>query len=337
MEPCVFDPPYLPDDPDHPPSLPLFVPPIRDTSDHLPLPQLDPDETNPAKNLTSDIEFRHSWWAADRSRVRSALDSIFPESLRLSRFCSCGEAAWVFRSTGDPVRYKVCSDTCRDRWCRPCQRDRARIIVGNLRTRLRDKQTRLITLTIRHRSQSLRSMVDRLLEAFRTLRARRLWKQSVNGGVAFVEIKWNPETMQWHPHVHAICTGSYLSKSELKSQWYQITGDSFICDVRAVRSLDELARYVVKYATKPLDTALYRDARRLNEAILALQGRHLALTFGAFRGWRITAPGDGDEWIMVGSLQAVRRQGLLGDSESQFIVDALRRGRQADTEPDEPP
>lgn len=297
--------------------------PIPDTACDVPLPQLDPGETKSASNVDSDVAFRHAWWAADRRRVTSVLESIFPDSLRLARFRECGDAAWVFRCTGDPVRYKVCSETCRDRWCRPCQRDRARIIVGNLRSHLKGETTRMVTLTLRHRSQSLRPMIDRLLQAFRTLRARRFWNDSITGGVAFIEIKWNPDTRQWHPHVHAICSGSYLCLKTLKDVWYSITGDSFVCDVRLIRDLDELAKYVVKYATKPLDTALYRDPRRLHEAIHALQGRHLALTFGTYRGWRLTAPGDGDDWVMVASLASLRRSGANGDVAAQSIIDSL--------------
>ena len=303
----------------------------------VPLPQLDPEETKSDPPPSGDIAFRHSWWAADRTRVELALGSIFPDSLRLDRFRSCGDAAWVFRHAADAGRYKICSETCRDRWCRPCQRDRARIIVGNLRSRLTGQTTRLITLTLRHKSQSLRPMVDRLLQAFRTLRARKIWTDSVNGGVAFIEIKWTAGTSQWHPHVHAICSGSYLYAKALRAAWYAITGDSFVCDIRLITNVDDLAKYVVKYATKPLDTGLYRDSRRLHEAINALRGRHLALTFGEFRGWKLTAPGDGDEWVMVASLSSVRRDAANGDEISTAIIEALCVGETGDTETKTPP
>ena len=206
-----------------------------------------------------------------------------------------------------------------------------------MKERLGTESVLMVTLTLRHRSQPLRHQVDRLLTAFRTLRARRMWRDTISGGVGFVEVKWSPDRDDWHPHVHALCIGSYLANATLREHWRQITGDSFVVDVRQIRSLEEVARYVVKYATKPLDLALYRNERRLHEAILALQGRHLAMTFGVCRGWKLTATGDEGDWEPIGTLHSLRERGLLGDPEAQFVLDALNRAKSIDVEPDIPP
>lgn len=293
-------------------------------SEPVPLPSLDPHETNPPRGPAADIAFRHSWWADDRRRIRSALESVFPASKRLSRFLACGDAAWVFQSAENPTRLKVCSDTCRDRWCRACQRDRSRIIAANLRDRLRATPVRLVTLTLRHRYQPLRHQVDRLLDHFRALRRRPLWADSIRGGVAFIEIKYKPEANRWHPHLHVLCTGNWIAQSLLSDTWAQVTGDSFVVDIRAVRDLDEVARYVAKYATKPMSTALYRHPSKLIEAVRALTGRHLCMTFGSFRGWRLTEPASDVDWVNLGSLESFQILALYGDLDAQWVLDALR-------------
>lgn len=291
----------------------------------VPLPSLDPDESNPQNGSCADVAFRHSWWRRDRAAIDSVLQAVFPDSKRLSRFRDCGNASWVFASRTEPGKYKVCCDSCRDRWCRSCQRDRSRIIATNLRKRLEGSKIKLVTLTLRHRDQPLRSQIDRLLDCFRTLRRKPLWAAAVLGGVAFVEVTWNAATRRWHPHLHILCTGSYLPQPLLSGLWSQITGGSFICDVRAVTDLDKVAAYVVKYASKPMNTAIYRDQRALREAVDALQGRHLCITFGEFRGWKLTTAGDGDDWLNIGTLCMLREKASQGDRDSQAVLDCLRR------------
>lgn len=303
----------------------------------FPLPSLDPDESNPRTGSQSDIAFRHSWWRDDRRRIRSALETVFPDSKRILRFLSCGDAAWIFRSNSDPSKLKICCDSCRDRWCRACQRDRSRIIAANLRDRLKDASVKLVTLTLQHRFQPLRSQVDRLLESFCTLRRKPLWTGSIEGGVAFVEVTYNADTNRWHPHLHILCVGSWLSQATLSATWDQITGGSFIVDVRRVHDVDQVASYVVKYATKPMNAVLYRHPAKLVEAVRALQGRHLCLTFGTFRGWRLTESTDGDEWTQIGTLESFQCRARDGDWEAMAVLDALRPADLAEKPAGRPP
>lgn len=298
---------------------------------------LGPDESKQLDGSAADIDFRHTWWSDDRRRIRSALESIFPRSKRLDRFRSCGDAAWVYQSIKNPDRVKVCSDSCRDRWCRACQRDRSRIIAANLRNRLADLEVKLVTLTLRHRDQPLRHQIDRLIESFRTLRRKPLWKDAIEGGVGFIEVKYKPQTDRWHPHLHVLCTGRWVHQGDLASTWHQITGDSFNVDIRLVRDLDRVAYYVVKYASKPIATVLYRHPRRLRDAIVALQGRHLCMTFGTFRGWKLTEQGDGDDWVMLGTLAGFQERARGGDPDAIYVLEALRGAQQSKPHHSVPP
>jgi hypothetical protein len=289
----------------------------------VPTSSLDPHEASRTEHRPDDVAFRHSHWARTRARVRAQLRTAFPRGRRAGRFADCGQSAWVFRHAGDPGRFKVASDTCRDRWCRACQRDRGRVIARNLAPRLTDLEVRLVTLTLRHRDQALRHQVDRLYAHFRTLRRAPFWRDAVDGGVGFLEVKWNPGERRFHPHLHALVVGRWISQKRLADEWRRVTGDSFVVDVRLVRDPADVAHYVVKYASKPGDTKLFRSPEALLHAMRALHGRRTCFTFGVCRGWQLTAQPDTDEWILVGSLGCIRDRAADGDPEAFELLARL--------------
>ncbi len=52
-------------------------------------------------------------------------------------------------------------------------------------------------------------------------------------------------------HCHAIVFGPYISQKKLSAAWLKITGDSPVLDIRAVKSVKDGVREVVKYILKP--------------------------------------------------------------------------------------
>jgi hypothetical protein len=112
----------------------------------------------------------------------------------------------------------------------------------------------------------------------------------VDGGVYAVELTYDVHT-GWHPHVHAI----WLAEEDpgtynLRAEWHQITGDSFICDVRAIQpeqqESDDIDPHAggfaecFKYAMKPSELG----AELMEKAYPLLAGKRLVGSFGVFRG-----------------------------------------------------
>jgi hypothetical protein len=60
-------------------------------------------------------------------------------------------------------------------------------------------------------------------------------------------------TKQGTPHIHVLQRGGFIPQTTLSEDWSTLTG-SFIVDIRAVKSQEEVARYVTKYLTKSLGT-----------------------------------------------------------------------------------
>ena len=256
---------------------------------------------------------RHKHWTANRQRVYDAMNTLaryveepngkpLVSRHRLRRFADCGCDCWLQQHATDQGRWRVVRSTCRDRFCTPCQRDRARIIRANLDRHLTEQPYRFITLTLRHESTPLRDQLDRLLKCWSALRRRKFIANRLKGGAAFVEITVNQETGDWHPHLHVVAEGSYIPQADLRKAWLEITGDSHIVDIRLIRSKGQACRYVTKYVTKAFSNELYENEQDLHEAIRAMRGRKLCHAFGTWHHLRLTATDDVDQWVTIGRL-----------------------------------
>jgi hypothetical protein len=159
------------------------------------------------------------------------------------------------------------------------------------------------------------------------------------GGVAILETKVSDRDGMWHVHLHILAEGQWLDVRELSRAWHEITGDSSICDIRAVGDSDRCAAYLTKYVSKPIDASLYACPEKLDEYILAIKGRKTMSTFGAWRGLKLKArPKDDTVWKNRCSLVELSRRCKAGDADARRLL-ALWRGETvpADTATPPPP
>lgn len=148
----------------------------------------------------------------------------------------------------------------------------------------------LVTLTVKDGSD--------LRERFKHLHAsqRELWKRKqrgrgsvldgVEGAVWSYEVKRGQGSGLWHPHLHMIALSEVMPDAErLSRDWHEITGDSYIVDVRPISQDDpasgfvEVFKYAVKFSDQePADTV---------HAWETLAGKRLLGSAGCFRGVEI--------------------------------------------------
>jgi hypothetical protein len=145
----------------------------------------------------------------------------------------------------------------------------------------------LVTLTVRDGSD--------LRERFNHLHSsqRELWKRKqrgrgssfdgVAGAVWSYEIKRGSGSGLWHPHLHAVVLAEVSpDQSALSREWHNITGDSFICDVRPIQENDtfggfaEVFKYAVKFSEQPPEDTVH--------VWQVLRGKRLLASSGCFRG-----------------------------------------------------
>lgn len=270
------------------------------------------------------ICFRHSGWQRDRERVHDALVATGQPLNRLADFRQCGKHVYVLQCTTDPGKYMIGGSTCRDRFCLPCGQERSRRIATNVIEQLEKKQARFLTLTLHSTFHTLSHLLDKLTRSFAELRRTKLWKRKVDGGVAFVEIKWIEATQRWHPHFHCLVQGRYLPSKELAKLWNRITGDSSVIDIRFVKDNGHVTHYVAKYASKPMDHSVILDRDRLRESIVALKGKRLCMTFGTWQGVSLTANLDESGWVNLGLLSEIIKDATRGNPVALEALAALR-------------
>ena len=136
----------------------------------------------------------------------------------------------------------------------------------------------LLTLTVKNGSD-LGERANHLLTSFRTLIKRRqdyLKKGrgfnefcKIDGAMYSYENTYNEKTGEWHPHVHMlVLLNDWIDQEALGETWHEITGDSYIVDVRKVKKSKELgyakaAAEVCKYALKFSDLTVEKLGKHL--------------------------------------------------------------------------
>ena len=127
----------------------------------------------------------------------------------------------------------------------------------------------------------------------------------VEGAFAAYEVTYNKIDAEYHPHLHSIVLvprGSLVTEeriikgktakvpvsfwSQLSAEWKEITGDSFIVDVRKIDSYDDTMTSLVecfKYALKMQDL----DPAVQLHCYDVLKGRRLHTSFGCLYGLKL--------------------------------------------------
>ncbi len=147
----------------------------------------------------------------------------------------------------------------------------------------------LVTLTVKdgpdlaERFRHLKGALQRLNKA-RLRKGRRTvstWCR-VQGAVWSYEVKRGKGSGLWHPHLHAIALCEIPPDPiELSLEWFRLTGDSFIVDVRPiigdpVEGFVEVFKYAVKFSDMTAESTV--------AAWRVLRGLRLLDAGGLFRG-----------------------------------------------------
>lgn len=150
----------------------------------------------------------------------------------------------------------------------------------------------LVTLTVKDGPD--------LAERFKHLQASQheLWKRKhrgrgsvldgVAGAVWSYEVKRGTGSGEWHPHLHMVALCNVPpDQAELSAEWREITGDSFIVDVRPIDQADpasgflEVFKYAVKFADMPPADTVH--------AWRTLRGKRFVASAGVLRGIDLAA------------------------------------------------
>lgn len=236
-----------------------------------------------------------------------------------SRLQACRKYAWFVKHVVTN-KLRVMSSRCKLRWCPICRDVSRQILTRAVDEWLQvQKYPKMITLTLKHSEDPLQLQINHLYDSFRKLRRRAYFQRLITGGVWFFQLKLNPRTQLWHPHIHCLVAGKYLPHARLRNLWLKITGDSSIVDIRPVKDLENASTEVARYATSPADLTKMSFDKAM-DIFYATKNRKICGSWGSARKVTLkpTPQDDRDEWEKVADFFFVNVQRGYNQTAREF-------------------
>lgn len=134
--------------------------------------------------------------------------------------------------------------SCGDRTCPECRKKwfgyHFKTLVDLVKTW---SKPYFLTLTIKNISDDSfgKNNVRDIRECFGSFRKR--FKRTIRGG--FYVVQATNKGNEWHLHLHVLFDGSYFPKELISKAWSEISGGSYIIDIRQVQSPKMAVRYLL--------------------------------------------------------------------------------------------
>ncbi len=230
------------------------------------------------------------------------------------KLCRCHSRVSVL-TCGRHVARIIPNFTCEFRLCPDCGRRRSRKLQNKYLPMMRafmlhNKVTPVhLVLTQTHRKETRKESAARLRDAFTKLQRRSFWKQYFKGGTWSLEFTKDKKGLH-HTHLHIIgFRRKFFDISLLRDEWFAVTGDSYVLNLKPVLDIATGLQEVVKYVSKPLDISRF-GAKDLRE-FLGLKNMRMFGTFGEFREFcKDFEPSDND--AAVSDLESFSRDLVEG-------------------------
>jgi hypothetical protein len=177
---------------------------------------------------------------------------------------------------------------CKKLFCPDCAAERATRLGNQTEAKIREvmKTTSgrlcFLTLTMKN-AATLGGGLARLKEDFAKLkRSKKDWKAHIKGYFGAFEYTFNPKTNDFHIHLHLIVLrGKFWNQSDISDAWREVTGDSFIVDIREIKNTHKGVKEVCKYPMKPANLMAMPDDKFL-EVVKMKKGTRMFVSGGCF-------------------------------------------------------
>ena len=191
-------------------------------------------------------------------------------------------------------------NSCKNRFCPICAWKKARkdalalsVMMAYLKQEER-KEFIFLTLTAPNvPADELNDEIKHYNQSFQRLMQRKEVKSAVKGYARKLEITYNEERGDYHPHFHVLITVNksyftdtkqYISQDRWLELWRQVTKNPFITqvDIRKVRgSRDDKVYEIAKYSAK--DSEYLQNQKVFEVFYNALKGKRLIVFSGLFK------------------------------------------------------
>ncbi len=227
------------------------------------------------------------------SRKRLALvlqeNGLSHEAFRLE---SCGSKYNTFRCKNiqdhqESHRHDIAfPNYCEQRICDRCCGKRGNVVrekaIDILKHRNKTRTNKFSLLTLTKNMSTVRylgpSEVKRFNKHVRKLINELFPKSDDCGALAVLEFG-----KKLNIHAHIIVYGPYYPQSYISRKWREITGDSYIVDIRAIRDHKVVANYLVKYIAK---SPKFDNLEFYSAYLKAIAGVRRLHRYGIFYGFK---------------------------------------------------
>lgn len=230
---------------------------------------------------------------------------------RIENMMKCGSILEFLADQEKEKHRLIRAGFCRDRFCPMCQWrlavKEAYMLSVILKAIEKEENKRFIFLTLtvpNVKAEDLNEEIKLLSRSFTNLIKRVNRKSEVSKGyVRKIEVTYNEERDDYHPHIHAIIavnksyfsdSKNYLTRKDWLQLWREVTKKTGIDDqgrdeisqlnVQAVKDLEKSAQEVGKYTVKSIDFLYSQEV--FDVLVSVLKGKRLISFGGLFKEYR---------------------------------------------------
>jgi hypothetical protein len=129
---------------------------------------------------------------------------------------------------------------------------------------------------------------------------------------------------KWNLHIHVLLYGHYVPQREISEYWEELTGDSRIVDIRAVKKPRQGVNYLLKYITKPKK---FDNPKETAHYLNLLLGVRRIRAYGIFYGQGLL-PKTGCPCPLCGGKLQLRKfdPGPLASGTALFFEEVFKKG-----------
>ncbi len=205
------------------------------------------------------------------------------DALRLKNCCS----AFRVLTCGEHTLRSYPTFRCKKLFCPDCAAERATRLGNQTETKIREvmKTTsgRLCSLTLTTKNAAtLDGGLVKLKKSFAKFKRKKVFKNHIKGYFGAFEYTFNPVTNDFHVHLHlTVLRGKFWNQSDISDAWRDVTGDSFIVDIREIKNIHKGIKEICKYPMKPADLMTMPDEKFL-EVVKMKKGTRMFVSGGCF-------------------------------------------------------
>jgi hypothetical protein len=172
-------------------------------------------------------------------------------------------------------------------FCPDCAAERATRLGNQTKAKIAEvmKTTKgrlcFLTLTAKN-AATLDGGLSKLKKNFAKFKRKKVFKNHIKGYFGAFEYTFNPKTNDFHIHLHLIIyRGKFWNQSDISDAWRDVTGDSFIVDIREIKDAHKGVKEVCKYVVKSADLMTMPDDKFL-EVVKMKKGTRMFISGGCF-------------------------------------------------------